>query len=178
MSTTAVTNRHADGEVSCSGGDQSNKRPLNENDESAAAKTLKKIEANGDNAGKGALDAGSNEEEASSAVGGIESVACSKPTGREVDDDKTSKDYYFDSYSHHAIHEEMLKDEVRTRTYEMAIKQNAHLFQGKVSNKFDQLIFTSKDVRCVQRPVQSGSFGGILIFFLILDGSGHDITVF
>lgn len=48
------------------------------------------------------------------------------------DDDKTSKDYYFDSYSHHAIHEEMLKDEVRTRTYEMAIKQNSHLFEGKV----------------------------------------------
>jgi len=48
------------------------------------------------------------------------------------DDNRTSKDYYFDSYSHHAIHEEMLKDEVRTRTYEMAIKQNPHLFQGKI----------------------------------------------
>ena len=46
--------------------------------------------------------------------------------------DRTSKDYYFDSYAHHAIHEEMLKDEVRTRTYEMAIKQNAHLFRDKV----------------------------------------------
>ena len=46
--------------------------------------------------------------------------------------DKTSKDYYFDSYSHHAIHEEMLKDDVRTRTYEMAITQNKHLFKDKV----------------------------------------------
>ena len=46
--------------------------------------------------------------------------------------DRTSKDYYFDSYAHHAIHEEMLKDEVRTRTYEMAIKQNEHLFRDKV----------------------------------------------
>ena len=46
--------------------------------------------------------------------------------------DRTSKDYYFDSYAHHAIHEEMLKDEVRTRTYEMAIKHNAHLFRDKV----------------------------------------------
>lgn len=46
-------------------------------------------------------------------------------------DDRTSKDYYFDSYSHHAIHEEMLKDEVRTRTYEIAIMQNSHLFDGK-----------------------------------------------
>lgn len=46
--------------------------------------------------------------------------------------DRTSKDYYFDSYSHHAIHEEMLKDEVRTKTYEMAIMQNKHLFKDKV----------------------------------------------
>lgn len=29
--------------------------------------------------------------------------------------DLTSADYYFDSYSHFGIHEEMLKDEVRTR---------------------------------------------------------------
>ncbi|MGK3750610.1 MAG: hypothetical protein ACI8RD_002910 [Bacillariaceae sp.] len=50
----------------------------------------------------------------------------------EDEADRTSKDYYFDSYAHHAIHEEMLKDEVRTRTYEMAIKQNAHLFRDKV----------------------------------------------
>ena len=48
------------------------------------------------------------------------------------DDDRTSKDYYFDSYAHHAIHEEMLKDEVRTRTYEMAIMENKHLFQDKI----------------------------------------------
>jgi hypothetical protein len=47
-------------------------------------------------------------------------------------DDRTSKDYYFDSYAHHAIHEEMLKDEVRTRTYEMAIMQNKHLFHNKI----------------------------------------------
>jgi hypothetical protein len=46
--------------------------------------------------------------------------------------DKTSLDYYFDSYGHHAIHEEMLKDEVRTKTYQMAILQNKHLFQDKV----------------------------------------------
>eukprot|EP00531_Pseudo-nitzschia_arenysensis_P007250 CAMPEP_0116145598 /NCGR_PEP_ID=MMETSP0329-20121206/16687_1 /TAXON_ID=697910 /ORGANISM="Pseudo-nitzschia arenysensis, Strain B593" /LENGTH=448 /DNA_ID=CAMNT_0003641231 /DNA_START=42 /DNA_END=1388 /DNA_ORIENTATION=- len=46
--------------------------------------------------------------------------------------DRTSKDYYFDSYAHHAIHEEMLKDEVRTRTYEMAIKHNEHLFRDKI----------------------------------------------
>eukprot|EP00500_Bicosoecida_sp_ms1_P006444 CAMPEP_0203816582 /NCGR_PEP_ID=MMETSP0115-20131106/16438_1 /ASSEMBLY_ACC=CAM_ASM_000227 /TAXON_ID=33651 /ORGANISM="Bicosoecid sp, Strain ms1" /LENGTH=378 /DNA_ID=CAMNT_0050725487 /DNA_START=193 /DNA_END=1329 /DNA_ORIENTATION=+ len=44
----------------------------------------------------------------------------------------TSKDYYFDSYSHFGIHEEMLKDEVRTRSYMNAIIQNKHLFKDKV----------------------------------------------
>jgi len=52
--------------------------------------------------------------------------------GSDNEDDRTSKDYYFDSYGHHGIHEEMLKDEVRTKTYQMAILNNAHLFQGKV----------------------------------------------
>ena len=47
-------------------------------------------------------------------------------------EERTSKDYYFDSYAHHAIHEEMLKDEVRTKTYQMAIMQNKHLFQDKI----------------------------------------------
>jgi protein arginine N-methyltransferase 1 len=46
--------------------------------------------------------------------------------------DRTSQDYYFDSYAHHSIHEEMLKDEVRTKTYQMAIMQNKHLFQDKI----------------------------------------------
>lgn len=30
------------------------------------------------------------------------------------------------------IHEEMLKDQVRTRAYMNAIERNAHLFKGKV----------------------------------------------
>eukprot|EP00467_Chlorarachnion_reptans_P017442 CAMPEP_0114513164 /NCGR_PEP_ID=MMETSP0109-20121206/15405_1 /TAXON_ID=29199 /ORGANISM="Chlorarachnion reptans, Strain CCCM449" /LENGTH=192 /DNA_ID=CAMNT_0001692981 /DNA_START=85 /DNA_END=660 /DNA_ORIENTATION=+ len=42
-----------------------------------------------------------------------------------------SKDYYFDSYSHFGIHEEMLKDEVRTKTYMRSIVENKHLFKGK-----------------------------------------------
>jgi protein arginine N-methyltransferase 1 len=33
----------------------------------------------------------------------------------------TSADYYFDSYSHFGIHEEMIKDEVRTKAYLSAI---------------------------------------------------------
>lgn len=55
--------------------------------------------------------------------------------GAENVDGRTSKDYYFDSYAHHAIHEEMLKDEVRTKTYEMAIMQNKHLFHDKVRTR-------------------------------------------
>ncbi|KAH8382709.1 hypothetical protein KR009_004899 [Drosophila setifemur] len=47
-------------------------------------------------------------------------------------DEMTSRDYYFDSYAHFGIHEEMLKDEVRTVTYRNAMYHNKHLFQGKV----------------------------------------------
>ncbi|XP_037070083.1 protein arginine N-methyltransferase 1-like [Pollicipes pollicipes] len=44
----------------------------------------------------------------------------------------TSKDYYFDSYAHFGIHEEMLKDEVRTLTYRNSMYHNRHLFKDKV----------------------------------------------
>jgi len=44
----------------------------------------------------------------------------------------TSRDYYFDSYAHHGIHEEMLKDQVRTHTYRDAILNNQHLFRNKI----------------------------------------------
>eukprot|EP00118_Oscarella_pearsei_P023049 m.271476 g.271476 ORF g.271476 m.271476 type:complete len:216 (+) comp40550_c1_seq21:79-726(+) len=54
-------------------------------------------------------------------------AATSKPAN-----EMTSADYYFDSYAHYGIHEEMLKDEVRTLTYRDAIYQNKHLFKGKV----------------------------------------------
>lgn len=49
----------------------------------------------------------------------------------ELDTKKTAKDYYFDSYSHFGIHEEMLKDFVRTDTYRKSMMQNQHLFEGK-----------------------------------------------
>ena len=44
----------------------------------------------------------------------------------------TSKDYYFDSYAHFGIHEEMLKDEVRTLCYRNSMYHNTHLFTDKV----------------------------------------------
>merc|ERR1711936_329363 len=47
-------------------------------------------------------------------------------------DEMTSKDYYFDSYAHFGIHEEMLKDEVRTLTYRNSMYHNKHLFKDKI----------------------------------------------
>ena len=41
-------------------------------------------------------------------------------------------DYYFGSYSSFHIHEEMLKDTVRTRTYQRAIEDNPEDFKGKI----------------------------------------------
>jgi len=57
---------------------------------------------------------------------------------RFVDEDKllqkemTSSDYYWNSYAHFSIHEEMLKDEVRTLSYRKAIIDNKHLFKDKL----------------------------------------------
>ena len=47
-------------------------------------------------------------------------------------DELTAKDYYFDCYAHFGIHEEMLKDEVRTGTYKNSIYHNKHLFKDRV----------------------------------------------
>lgn len=44
-------------------------------------------------------------------------------------EEMTSRDYYFDSYAHFGIHEEMLKDEVRTITYRNSMYHNRHLFK-------------------------------------------------
>jgi hypothetical protein len=56
-------------------------------------------------------------------------MAAAEPTPPHAE--LTSKDYYFQSYSHFGIHEEMLKDSVRTKAYQAAIMQNPHLFKGK-----------------------------------------------
>ncbi|MEQ2177703.1 Protein arginine N-methyltransferase 8-B [Goodea atripinnis] len=47
-------------------------------------------------------------------------------------EEMTSRDYYFDSYAHFGIHEEMLKDEVRTLTYRNAMYHNKHVFKDKI----------------------------------------------
>ncbi|KAK1265365.1 putative protein arginine N-methyltransferase 1 [Acorus gramineus] len=72
-----------------------------------------------------------NEERTEEEASNLEDSTCT-PSEAIVGLDKTSADYYFDSYSHFGIHEEMLKDTVRTRTYQNVIYQNTFLFKDKV----------------------------------------------
>ena len=73
----------------------------------------------------------SSSSSSSSAPAATLAFECESVFGAE-DATATSSDYYSDSYAHFGIHEEMLKDEVRTRSYMNAILQNKHLFKGKV----------------------------------------------
>lgn len=43
-----------------------------------------------------------------------------------------NSDYYWNSYAHFGIHEEMLKDQVRMRAYKASIVNNRHLFRDKI----------------------------------------------
>ena len=47
-------------------------------------------------------------------------------------DMENKKDYYFNSYSSYYIHEQMLKDKVRTGTYQDAILNNPEAFKDKI----------------------------------------------
>ncbi|RCV11418.1 hypothetical protein SETIT_2G184000v2 [Setaria italica] len=49
-----------------------------------------------------------------------------------IGSDKTSADYYFDSYSHFGTRAEMLKDIVRTKTYQNVITQSSFLIKDKI----------------------------------------------
>ncbi|XP_007463441.1 PREDICTED: protein arginine N-methyltransferase 1 isoform X4 [Lipotes vexillifer] len=71
---------------------------------------------------------------AAEAANCIMEVSCAQAESSEKPnaEDMTSKDYYFDSYAHFGIHEEMLKDEVRTLTYRNSMFHNRHLFKDKV----------------------------------------------
>lgn len=88
----------------------------------------------------------------------VASININKNNDNKGKKDCTSKDYYFDSYSHHGIHEEMLKDEVRTKTYQIAILSNKHLFENKIV----------LDVGC-------GT--GILSMFAVQAGASHVYAV-
>lgn len=78
------------------------------------------------------VDCSDSVEESHDSVSPLPQSSAASSGSVSSDDDRTSNDYYFDSYAHHAIHEEMLKDEVRTRTYQRAITENRHLFMDKV----------------------------------------------
>lgn len=67
-----------------------------------------------------------------------------KPALATKADDMTSRDYYFDSYAHFGIHEEMLKDEVRTMTYRNSMYHNKHLFKGKVCLRYPRISSLNK----------------------------------
>ena len=54
----------------------------------------------------------------------------SKSMGIELT--KKDHDYYYGSYSSFHIHEEMLKDSVRTRAYQRAIEENPNDFKDKI----------------------------------------------
>jgi len=72
------------------------------------------------------------EEKAAAVVEGVVNSTKAVEEEKKKKGDMTSADYYFDSYSHFGIHEEMLKDRVRTRTYMKSIMNNKHLFKDKV----------------------------------------------
>jgi protein arginine N-methyltransferase 1 len=55
-----------------------------------------------------------------------------KPKKGATFDEANQHDYYFNSYSSHHIHEEMLKDSHRTLTYQRAIEGNPEDFKDKV----------------------------------------------
>ena len=60
----------------------------------------------------------------------FESETINKPVKKE--EGEKNLDYYFESYSTAEIHEDMLKDRVRTEAYRDFIYQNKHLFENKV----------------------------------------------
>merc|ERR1712038_1966339 len=69
---------------------------------------------------------------AAAAVAAKESAIEGKKLEDLSSEEMTSKDYYFDSYAHFGIHEEMLKDEVRTLPYRNSMYHNKHLFKDKI----------------------------------------------
>lgn len=86
--------------------------------------------------GGGAMGAaGGNAEFRGSALDDVDRVSKGDTVGvmnMVKPEEATAKDYYFDSYAHHGIHEEMLKDHVRTSAYRDAMFQNKETMEGKV----------------------------------------------
>ncbi|KAK2195318.1 bifunctional S-adenosyl-L-methionine-dependent methyltransferase superfamily/Methyltransferase domain 25/Protein arginine N-methyltransferase [Babesia duncani] len=72
----------------------------------------------------------------------------------DVNPPASPEDVYFSSYGYIGIHEEMLKDSVRTGTYYRAISQNKHLFRDKI-------------------VLDIGCGTGILSLFCVAAGAAH-----
>ncbi|XP_061466627.1 protein arginine N-methyltransferase 3 isoform X7 [Rhineura floridana] len=53
-------------------------------------------------------------------------------SGTVADLKEDEEDVYFSSYGHYGIHEEMIKDKVRTESYRDFIYQNSHIFRDKI----------------------------------------------
>lgn len=68
------------------------------------------------------------------ALGGADAsaVADEDDAPPPLEDASKKMDYYFESYSHYGIHEEMLGDAVRTEGYRDFIIGNPSLFEGKI----------------------------------------------
>ncbi|XP_075783851.1 protein arginine N-methyltransferase 3 [Pelodiscus sinensis] len=60
----------------------------------------------------------------------VRSISSSSSAIAELQDDEDG--VYFSSYGHYGIHEEMLKDKVRTESYRDFIYKNPHIFKDKV----------------------------------------------
>ncbi|KAJ1289390.1 hypothetical protein BS78_02G160600 [Paspalum vaginatum] len=73
-------------------------------------------------------EVGMEVEESTGVEGEEEQAAAAEVIGS----DKTSADYYFDSYSHFGTRAEMLKDVVRTKTYQNVITQSSFLIKDKI----------------------------------------------
>ncbi|XP_053128692.1 protein arginine N-methyltransferase 3 isoform X2 [Hemicordylus capensis] len=57
----------------------------------------------------------------------------SRPSGSAIADlQENEEEVYFSSYGHYGIHEEMIKDKVRTESYCDFIYQNPHIFKDKI----------------------------------------------
>ena len=64
--------------------------------------------------------------------GWFDEARYTKPKNMANFDEAGKHDYYYNSYSSHHIHEEMLKDTSRTLAYQRAIEGNPEDFKGKV----------------------------------------------